>query len=161
MSNGIIGRLLNGGLWRSSLTGFWQVTRDGNLDPAVPNLALETPADGIARGLASAPGAGSGLAVGALASSIRAAAFVSRAELRARKRIRRAKGNSEAQGSAAAAGYFLSSGLAQAAGSGTAAADSALLLWGHANASGTGVTSAIGVNATPAARPTAQGWIIF
>ena len=70
MSSGIIGRLLSGGLWRSSLTGVWQATRDGNLDPAVPSLPLETPSDGIARGLASAEGSGSGLAVGTLAVGI-------------------------------------------------------------------------------------------
>lgn len=161
MSSGIIGRLLNGGLWRSSLTGFWQATADRNLDPAVPNLALETPADGIARGLASAQGAGSGLAAGALASRIPAAAFVSRAELRAKKKVRPAKGNSEAQGPAAAAGYFLSSGTAQAGAGGTGAADSARMLWGRAEASGAGAAVAFGVNATPMARPTAQGWIIF
>ena len=161
MSSGIIGRLLSGGLWRSSLTGFWQATADGSLDPPIPNLALETPVDGISRGLASAQGAGSGQAVATLASGIRAAAFVSRAELRAKKKVRPAKGSSRAQGSAAAAGYFLSSSVAQAAGSGTAAANSALLLWGQATATGAGIAVALGVNATPAARPTAQGWIIF
>ena len=161
MSSGIIGRLLSGGLWRSSLTGFWQATADGSLDPPIPNLALETPVDGISRGLASAQGAGSGLAVGTLAAGIRAASFVSRAELRAKKKVRPAKAQASGQALATGAGYFLSSGLAQAAGSGIAAAEPALLLWRRAEGSGAGVASAIGVNATPAARPTAQGWIIF
>lgn len=161
MSGGIIGRLLNGGLWRSALTGFWQATADANLDPAVPNLALETPADGIARGLASAQGAGSGLAVGTLASGIPAAAFVSRAELRARKRVRPTKGNSEAQGAAAGAGYFLSSSVAQATGAAGANGAAVSLSWGLGQATGASASVAFGVNATPAARPTAQGWIIF
>ena len=161
MSSGIIGRLLSGGLWRSSLTGVWQATQDGNLDPAVPNLPLEQPSDGIARGLASAEGAGSGLVVGTLAAGIRAAAFVSRAELRAKKKVRPAKAAGDGQASAVAAGYFLSSGTAHAAGSGTTAANAALLLWGQADAGGAGGATAIGANATPAARPYAQGWIIF
>ena len=161
MSNGIIGRLLSGGLWRTSFTGIWQATQDGNLDPAVPNLPLEQPSDGIARGLASAEGAGSGLAVGTLAAGIRAAAFVSRAELRARKKVRRGRAQASSEAVATGSGYFLSSGTAQAGAGGTAAADSALLIWGQATATGAAATVAIGVNATPAARPTVQGWIIF
>ncbi len=161
MSNGIIGWLLNGSLWRSALTGFQAETQDGNLDPTVPNLPLETPRDGIARGLGNAQGTGAASAVGTLGGGIPAAAFVSRAELRAKKKVRPARAGAEAQGSAAAAGFFLSFGVAHAAGSGTAAANSALLLWGQADAGGAGAAAAIGVNATPAARPYAQGWIIF
>ena len=161
MSNGIIGRLLNGGLWRSSLTGFWQVTADGNLDPAVANLPLEQPSDGIARGLASAEGSGSGVAVGTLAAGIRAAAFVSRAELRAKKKVRPAKAQVTGQAHAEGAGYFLSSGVAQASGAGGATAAAVTLSWGLGQATAAGTAVAIGANATPAARPYAQGWIIF
>ena len=161
MSSGIIGRLLNGGQWRTSLTGVWQATQDGNLEPAVPNLALETPSDGIVRGLASAEGAGSGLAVGTLAAGIRAAAFVSRAELRAKKKVRPAKAQASGQAVATGAVYFLSSGVAQASGTGGATAAAVRLSWGLAQATAAGTAVAIGANATPAARPYAQGWIIF
>jgi hypothetical protein len=141
MSNGIIGQLINGGLWRSALTGFRALSRDGNLDPPVPNLPLETPADGLVRGLASAAGTGSASAVGTLGAPIMAAAFVSRAQLRARKKIRRGKATGNATANAVATGYFLSSARAEAAGSGTAAV--------------------VGASITPAARPHVQGWIIF
>jgi hypothetical protein len=161
MSNGIIGRLLSGALWRSALTAFQAQTRDGTLDPPVPNLPLETPADGLARGLASATGVGGAAAAGTLAGAIPAAAFVSRAQLRARKKVRPARAGSGGQAAAVAAGYFLSSGAAQAVGGGTAAAASGLLSWGKANAASIGTAAAAGTNTTPAARPTAQGWIIF
>jgi hypothetical protein len=34
-------------------------------------------------------------------------------------------------------------------------------LWGQAEAGGAGLAAVMGTNATPTARPTAQGWIIF
>ena len=161
MSNGIIGRLLSGGLWRTSLTGFWQATQDGNLDPAVPNLPLETPRDGIARGLGNAQGTGAASAVGTLGGGIPAAAFVSRAELRAKKKVRPAKAQASGQASALAAGYFLSSGTAAAGGTATAGAAGVPLSWGLGVAAANSSAAASGVNATPTARPFAQGWIIF
>ena len=75
MSYGIIGQLLNGGLWRSALNRFRALSGDGNLDPPVPNLPLETPADGIARGLASAAGTGGASAFGTLGAFCAFGAF--------------------------------------------------------------------------------------
>lgn len=161
MSNMILGQLLNGGLWRSALTGFRALSRDGNLDPPVPNLPLETPEDGLARGLASAAGSGTAAAVGTLGAPIPAAAFVSRAQLRARKKIRPARASGSAAASAVAAGYFLSSARAQAAGAGGSDVQAAPVAWAMGEAMGSGLATAIGANLTPVARPHAQGWIIF
>ena len=161
MSYGIIGQLLNGGLWRSALNRFRALSGDGNLDPPVPNLPLETPADGIARGLASAAGTGGASAFGTLGAPIPAAAFVSRAQLRARKKIRPARASGSASAGAIATGYFLSSARAAAAGAGGSEVQSATVSWGLGEAMGLGLAAAIGANITPVARPHAQGWIIF
>ena len=161
MSNGIVGQLLNGGLWRSALTGFRALSRVGNLDPPVPNQPLETPLDGLARGLASAAGMGGASAVGTLGAPIPAAAFVSRAQLRARKKIRPARAKGSAAAGAAATGCFLSSAKAEAAAAGRSDVQTAIISWGLGEAAGSGLAAAIGSNITPATRPTAQGWIIF
>ena len=161
MSNGIIGQLLNGGLWRSALAGFRALSRDGNLDPPLPNLPLETPSDGLARGLASAAGTGNASAVGTLGAPIPAAAFVSRAQLRARKKIRRARATGNATANAVATGYFLSSARAEAAGTSQSDVRAVPIFWGRGEAAGSGAAEAIGTNVTPVARPSAQSWIIF
>jgi hypothetical protein len=161
MSNGIIGLLFNGALWRSALTGFRALSRDGNLDPSVPNLPLETPADGLVRGLCSAAGSGTAAAVGTLGAPIPAAAFVSRAQLRARKKIRRGKATGNATANAVAAGYFLSSARAEAAGTSQSDVRAVPIFWGRGEAAGSGAAEAIGTTVTPMARPSAQGWIIF
>lgn len=127
MSLGVIGTLLNGGLWRTSVNGFWQTDDQSGFDPSIPNLPLANPIPGLSRGLAAATGtsavAGDGLNSTPVASSGR----VFLAVMRGRKKIRPAAAVSAGVAAIAAVGerQFLMRG--DASGAGAAAAISAVV----------------------------------
>lgn len=120
MSLGITGNLLNGGLWRTSVNGFWQTDDQVGVDPSIPNLPLVNPIPGLVRGLAFAVGTSAVAATGLNSTPVASSGRIFLAVLRGRQKVREAVAATSGTSAVAAVGLPLYQGRAIAAGAGTA-----------------------------------------